>query len=324
MGDLQNITNLTVAISVFGFVLAMWLGVVLFWAIRRSTKSEKLEQRLGLHPQGGRVLRLWRDGKESTTTIDTNENHASLKQRLDRLHQNAGWVSPLQTIFLGLLGVVAIVSAIILVLSHNWLASLAGGAGVVLIFWAYVTQRVMRRETLFERQFLEAIGLASRSLRAGHPLTGAFRLISDEIGPPVGETFKNICQQQEFGASLETALRNAATISNSHDMKIFATSVIMQLRSGGNLAEVMDRLGLVIRDRIRLNRRVRILTAQTQLSKRVLLALPIIVFILVNILNPHYMEPLYTTQSGKIMIAIGAAGLLFGAWVMNRVGKVRY
>ncbi|MCH8153024.1 MAG: hypothetical protein IH830_11720 [Planctomycetes bacterium] len=96
------------------------------------------------------------------------------------------------------------------------------------------------------------------------------------------------------------------------------------MRTGGNLADLMDRLAVVVRDRIRLGRRMRILTAQTQMSKRVLIVLPFIIFILFNILNPDYMAPLYTTNVGNFLLAISALGLAIGAWVMNRMAVLKY
>src|SRR6185295_2341557 len=156
-----------------------------------------------------------------------------------------------------------------------------------------------RRTALFETQFVDALDIAARSLRAGHPLVGAFRLIAEEIAPPVGSLFAQICQAQELGLSIERAIHEVAKTFNNADVRIFGTSIAIQLRSGGNLADMMDRLAYVMRDRMRLNRRVRVLTAQTQFSKRILAALPIFIFVALNTLNPGYMQPLYTTEMGK-------------------------
>src|SRR5204862_1993783 len=101
----------------------------------------------------------------------------------------------------------------------------------------------------------------------------------------------DICQRHGMGANLEEVLRESGDESASPDMKLFSTSVAIQIRTGGNLADLMERLAYVIRDRMRLHRRVRVLTAQTQMSKRVLLALPFIMFIVLNMLNPKYMTP---------------------------------
>src|SRR5436309_15893400 len=103
--------------------------------------------------------------------------------------------------------------------------------------------------------------------------------------PPISEVFFGICQRYGMGGDLEEVLRDAGEESASSDMKLFATSVAIQIRTGGNLADLMERLAFVIRDRMRLHRRVRVLTSQTQMSKRVLLCLPFIMFVLLNVLN---------------------------------------
>jgi tight adherence protein B len=177
---------------------------------------------------------------------------------------------------------------------------------------------------MFEIQFVDALDLAARSLRAGHPLVGSFQLIAEEIAAPVSTVFAQICQQQALGSSIEEALTLISERSSSKDLQLFATSVIIQVRSGGNLADMMERLAAVIRERRRLSRRLRVLTAQTQFSKRALLALPFVIFLGLNLLDPTYMVPLYTTSAGQFLLLIGGTGLVLGGWMMNRIGVLRY
>jgi tight adherence protein B len=243
---------------------------------------------------------------------------------LDQLRRQAGWSAPLRGLVLGVVGGLLLVFVAIYVASGQVLAGASGVIGAMIIFWAYVKRRIHRRTALFETQFVAALELAARSLRAGHPLVGAFRLISEEINPPVGAVFIEVCQQQEMGVSLDSALRQVAAKSNSSDMRFFATSVAIQLRSGGNLADMMERLSCVIRDRMRLSRRVRVLTAQTQFSKHVLAALPLLLFALLSLLNPRYVEPLYATRTGQLLLAVAAGGVLTGMYVMSRMAVLRY
>ena len=325
--DLQNWATIIAAIAVFGLVLSIWIIFVVVRSSRRAKRTERLESRLGLHDERDssvRVLRLWRDGHEATTTVPGKTRRMPIGQRLERLRQKTGWKAPARSILLGLLGSVALLSLIVLVVTTSWLAAAGVAAVALLAFWTYVKQRVRRTDVVFERQFLDALGLACQSLRAGHPLVGAFKLIADEIGPPIGVMFADMCQRQALGVDLEDAIREVSETSDSHDMRIFATSVAIQLRSGGNLVEMMERLSVVIRDRMRLTRRVRVLTAQTQFSKRVLLALPFLVFAGIALLNPGYLAPLFDTMKGNVLLAIAGSGLLLGVWVMNRMSKLQY
>ena len=139
----------------------------------------------------------------------------------------------------------------------------------------------------------------------------------------MGTIFAEICQQQALGSSLDEALRRAAELTQSADMKLFAASLSIHVRTGGNLAGVMESLALVIRERMRQNRRFRVITAQTQFSKRVLLAMPFLVFGALSAISPEYVRPLYTTSPGMLLLALAVALMLAGWFLMERMAAVR-
>jgi tight adherence protein B len=253
-----------------------------------------------------------------------SEKGFSPVQYLEDLRVQADWTTPLSSAVLGLLGVMALVAAASYLITGMVFVAIAAPAATVIVFWIYLTSRIAKRQNVFERSLIDALELSARSLRAGHPLLGSFQLIADEIPAPVGVIFAEICQQQQLGQSMDEALRQVALETHSDDMKLFATSVMIQLRSGGNLADMMMRLANVIRERNRLSRRVRVLTAQTQLSKRVLLAMPFLVFVLLNIINPTYMQPLYTTWTGQVIMMCAAVGMFLGWLLMNWLSKLSY
>jgi tight adherence protein B len=324
-----HIFDLVVMASVFGLVLATWLVVLLVWSVRRSVRSHKVEKRLGLidderQSSERRVLRLWHDGKEAVTEVQGTDRKPTYRERLARLSHEAELKVPLQALIPGFAGILILAFFGLLLVTHSPLPGFGLSVAVIGGFGTYLKGRIRRRLARFETQFVDALDLAARSLRAGHPLMGAFRLISEEIPEPVSTVFGEICQQQDLGVSTVDALRRVADESPSQDLKLFATSVIIQMRSGGNLADMMERIAFVIRDRIRLSRRVRVLTAQTQLSKRILIALPILMFLLLNVINHKYMEMFYTTTHGQLLLAGAGTGILLGAWMMNRLAVLRY
>ena len=309
----------------FAVILAGWLGVLIWWQARRREKTDRFERRLGLvdeSKRGARVLRLWQDGQEATIYVSNITMRPSLIGRLEALRNEAGLSVSLAV--LG--GVVACVAAVVfiamVILTHQVLAGLAGAAATLMGAWIWLKRAVSKRAALFDRQLVDAMDLAQRSLKAGHPLVAAFQLVAAEIDESVGGLFSGICEQQELGADLEQALRAGAARCTSEDMKLFATCVAMQARSGGNLASMIERLAEVIRDRIKLGRRVRVLTSQTQFSKRVLIGLPIALFVLLNALNPAYMEPLYSTSTGQMLLCGAGVSVLMGTWVMGRMIKL--
>ncbi|RPJ37217.1 MAG: hypothetical protein EHM35_06780, partial [Planctomycetaceae bacterium] len=184
--------------------------------------------------------------------------------------------------------------------------------------------RIAARVSLFERQFVDSLGIAARALRAGHPLIGAFQLIAEEVGDPLGSIFGEVCQEQSLGLDLQDSIQRVAANCDNVDLKLFATAVGIQMNSGGNLAELMDTLASVMRSRMRLHRRVRVLTAQTQLSKRILVALPFLLFIILNIVAPTYMQIFYKEWTGRYMLVATVVSVLFGVWLMRRLSVLRY
>jgi len=324
MGSDKLVNNIII-ITIFVLVFSVWCICVCLWLIQYTRRLRAVQQKLGIGPQKlsheSNVLKLWSDAQRQKARQSPSK---SLLQRLELLKDSAGWKASLLTIVTRLLYMTVLAFALTYLLSGELL--LAGGVAVVLIFlfWGYMQKCISRHTVLFERQFADALGIASRALRAGHPLIGTFQLISEEIGDPLGTIFGQICQQQALGMDFKDSIRQVADTTYSPELKLFATSIAIQFQSGGNLAELMDRLSEVIRARMRLNRRIRVITAQTQLSKKILIALPLLLFVVLKIINPQYMEPFTNTDAGRYMLAIGATSLLFGTWIMNRISVVRF
>ncbi len=313
--------------AAFGLVISLWLLVILFVSMRRLEKEMAVARRLGeISPTQDhvRVLRLWHEGEQVTTIVPVESTWQLWRSRLQQIPKDAGWTTPIHSILLGLAGF----SLLLFTLTSAATGNILSGLGIVLavpvLFSIYTRYRISRHTAEFERQFADALQLLSRSLKAGHPLTGAFRLVAEEMRPPVSEIFAKFCQEQSLGVGLEESLRSAAEASTSGDLKLFATSVGIQIRTGGNLADMMDRLAAVIRERIRLSQHVRVISAQTQFSKRILLTLPLLMLLALSILNPAHLMPLFETQLGNYMLIAGAVAMLLGWWTMNQMAKLHY
>ncbi|MCE5185280.1 MAG: type II secretion system F family protein [Planctomycetaceae bacterium] len=315
--------NVIVSLSVFGLAFSIWCIGVLIWVGRYLLKLKAVQKRLRIAPDASarsETLRLWRDMQFRHEAEQFSlERSPSITERLNCWVQEAGWKIPFRMVALIVLCLVVLVFLITYGLSNGVWLSVATASIVFYLFLQYVDSRILKRANLFERQLVDGLGVAARALRAGHPLVGAFQLISEEIGDPLGNLFGNIYHQQAFGSDLRESIREAARHVRNTEFKLFATSISVQLHSGGNLADLMDSLSAVIRDRMRLNKRIRVLTAQTQMSKTILIVMPIVLFIILNVLNREYMEPLYTTPEGNIMMVVMIAMILVGSWVMNRM-----
>jgi len=324
--DNAQLARLFIQLSMFGLVLAIWLGGVTAWWVLRSQKRKTLERRLDFSQENvddQRVIRLWHEGK-AVDALVPDSLHMSFAERIDRLGRDAGWATPMPKIILILSGMMGALAALVWVITAQWLMVLAAVAMVFVCFRSYLLRCINNRTALFEKQLVEALDLGARSLRAGHPLSGAFKLIATEIGAPVSSVFAEIVEQEALGLSLQRALYGVSQKSRSPDMKIFATSVVIQLRSGGNLAEMIERVAWVVRERMRLNRRARVLTSEAQLSKWILLGLPLGLFLILDLINPEYMQPFFSTLIGNMMMVVAVCMLGMGAWLMNKMSVLKY
>ena len=314
--------------SAFVLVASIWFAILLLARLRKQRATEKIEARLQVDARGRPdvplTLELWRDGQMVPAISPGQPLRERLEARFEILRNAMGWHMSTTVIVLLYMAIILLALVVALVLTGNMVFALMAAGAAVVGPYVYVQRQIDRQNALFESQFSEALGLATRSLRAGQPLMGAFHLIVEEMDPPVSRVFEEICQQQALGMSLDTAVHRAAQKTMSPDMKLFAASMGIQLRSGGNISEMMERLADVIRDRIRLHRRVRVLTAQTQLSKRVLIGIPFVIFIALYLINRNYLAPLYETVAGRAMLLTACILLVAGTWVMNRIAVLHY
>ena len=322
----QQLINIIAMMAVFGLVFSVWCICIFLWFGKYISRLQSVQKRLGIvnkETEETHTLRLWRETQQNTGNAFLAEK-LTLQERLERLRRSAGWPMPAQMVILGAIGA----SILGFVVAYFWSGritwAIVASIAIVVGFWSYMRHCISKNAALLERQLVDALGIAARALRAGHPLLGAFQLISEEIDEPLKDIFLRICQEQMLGLDLKESIQKVARSSYNSELKFFATAVAIQLQSGGNLADLMDSLASVIRSRIKLNRRVRVMTAQTQFSKRLLIALPIIMFFFMDISNPQYMEPLYTTMIGRLMLVMMSMSILFGAWVMNRMCILRF
>ncbi|NQT19169.1 MAG: type II secretion system F family protein [Planctomycetes bacterium] len=326
MPEWTTIARLLVPITVFLLILTLWYIVVFSFHALHKARKQKLNARIGVasgQSAATEAPRLWREKAEDTNR-SAGPGALLTGGRLERLLRNAGVQTAWQKVLGGLLGTMICLFGITYLLSGSWRLALAADVVTLVAARTVIRRRTDRRDALFEVQLADALALAARAIQAGHPVLSAFYMIAENTPSPVGPFFAGICQQQALGISIEESVRTASAGCNSPDLGLFTTSIIIQSRTGGDLSPVLERLALVIRSRIRLSRRVRVLTAQTQFSKRILLALPFIMLLLISLLNPDYMAPLYTSFTGKTLLMAAGASNLLGAWVMNRMAVVRF
>lgn len=185
------------------------------------------------------------------------------------------------------------------------------GATVPIFFLKHKRRARLKR---FEEQFPDALDLMSRALRAGHAFQTSMGMVADELPAPVGIEFKKAFEQQNFGLPLREVLDQLAERVTLLDVKFFVTAVTIQRETGGNLAEILDNLAHVVRERFKILRQVRVHTAHGRFTGYVLLSLPAALGIALTFINPDHMKLLFTEKMGQTMI--------FAAIIMQTIGYV--
>lgn len=181
-----------------------------------------------------------------------------------------------------------------------------------------------KRLELFEEQFPESIALIARALRAGHAFPTGLQMVADEIPAPVGTEFKLVYDRQSFGMSINEALKGMAERVPILDARFFVTAVLTQRETGGNLSEVLDNLANVIRERFKVKRQVRVVTAHGRITGWILAALPPVLALILCFVSPEHMKTMITDPLGIKMLAVGGTMQAVGTLIIRKLVNIRY
>jgi tight adherence protein B len=192
---------------------------------------------------------------------------------------------------------------------------------MVPIGWLWNKRRV--RLKTFASQLPDALELVARALRAGHALAAGMHVVAEEMPAPVADEFGRVYDEQNLGISLDDALRNMTERVPNLDLRFFVTSVAIQRQTGGDLAEILDKIGYVIRERYRILGQVKALTAEGRLSGVVLIALPFVLFIVMLHIKPDYVQVLWTDRDGIRMSLYALALQVAGAAVIKKIVDIK-
>jgi tight adherence protein B len=198
------------------------------------------------------------------------------------------------------------------------------GVAAAFLPMVYVRYKRSKRLLTFEEQFPEAIDLIARAMRAGHALTTGLGMVADEIPAPVGEEFRRLYDEQNFGMSLPEALRAMARRVPILDARFFVTAVLTQREAGGNLSEVLDNLAAVMRERFKLKRQVRVASAHGRLSAWILSFMPPVLAGILFTLSPGFMRVLWEDPWGVQLLLVAGTLQVVGAIIIARMVRIEY
>jgi tight adherence protein B len=196
------------------------------------------------------------------------------------------------------------------------------GIGYMLpnMFLVFKKKRRLKR---FEKQLPEALGLMSRSLKAGHSFPSSMQLVADEMANPMGLEFYKAFKEINYGLDMNDALMNLYKRNQLRDLKFFITAILIQRETGGNLVEILEKIGHLIRERFKLINQIKALTAEGRLSGVILSLLPILVTSLMYRMNPKYISMLWTHPTGKIMAGFAIFFQIIGILFIKKIVNIK-
>jgi tight adherence protein B len=319
---------LILAIVVWAVAMGAWFAVSKYF---RSSDATKIKERLvgtakaakkKVKSAEGSVLNS-QDGSKNKLARMLVEKY-QLGPKIEALLEQAGlskW-PPARLVHLCLMAFAVATGIVWVMLPVPKLVALGVGAVASLCPVGYVVWLRAGRLHKFESVFPETLEFISRSMRAGHAFSVSLEMIHREFPEPVSGEFRRTFEEHNLGLPLDTALQKLAQRVPSLDVHFFVSAVLLQKRTGGNLAEILDKLAVIIRERFKLRGRIKAVSAHGKMTASTLSAIPVAVGVLMFFTNPDYVTFFFEDEVGQIMLGIGVVLQLLGFGVMKKIVNI--
>jgi tight adherence protein B len=313
---------MTFLLLLFVFIFGASLALLAYYGatklpghLAQKRLDRRLEQIQPTHEQEGARAEIIKGVVEGPfPALDRLVGQTTRGTALGRWIEQSGMKkATISGVLLTALALAALGATIAVVLHQSVATPFYAAAGAALPF-IVLRQKRIHRLRQFEEQFPEALDLIARSLKAGHAFSSGLKMVADELEEPVGPEFRKTFDEQNFGLPLKDALQNLTERIPLLDVRFFATAVMIQRETGGNLAEILENLAHVVRERFKILRQVRVYTAHGRFTGYVLLGLPVALSVALFFINPDHMNLLFNERMGQMM--------LVGAAVMQVIGYV--
>ena len=317
---------ITVVILIFAATFLTILAVSLAVIAAHQSPAAELKRRLRRMEKTGEegpVDGLVGELLRKTTPAEQFLFQLSLLKIVKKLVEHSGVnIKPSQFIFTT--GVMSALSfAALYAIKGNMFAALLAATVIALIPFAYLGYRKQQRQTLFSEQLPDALIMIARSLRAGHSLTSAVELVGQELPEPAGGLFKIAYEQQQLGMRIAESLGTLLEKIDSIDLHFFITIIRINSETGGNLAEILEKLAQTITSRLQIRRQVQVYTAEGRMSGYVLVLLPVVVFIVFYIKNPEYMQVFFTEKACQMSLVAAGFAQVIGFLMIRKIIAIR-
>ncbi|KQZ44890.1 type II secretion system F family protein [Duganella sp. Root1480D1] len=315
-------------ILVFVAVVLLIEGMYLTWNSAKGPEAERVARRLRMMSAGGHA------GGESASMIkkrllsETPAFQRLLLQmprvsQLDRLLEQSGLTWTVSDMIVLSLICPVVIGGLAVFLRLPLFVVLPLMALSVFVPLLLVLSAKGKRLAKVDHQLPDALDLIGRALRAGHAFPTAMKMVGDEMNAPIADEFKATFDEVNFGISMNDALMNLATRVPSTDLRYFVIAVMIQRETGGNLAELLDNISKIVRERIKLLGQIRVLSAEGRMSAWVLGLLPFAAALMIQITNPTFLAVLYTDPAGRKMVAGALTMMFLGVLAMRKIIRIR-
>jgi tight adherence protein B len=318
-----------IALAVFSAAFLAAVAIYLLFSEKLGKRHRAIRKRLeGLTAEtpveGEAFYPILRDDKLSgIPAMNRILSRFRFSQNLQRLIDQAGVPMKAGALVLGMLSLGGLIFLLVLSFLDAILLALPAGLAAAILPYIYVRRRKTTRQRDFESLLPEAIDLITNALKSGFSLESSLSMVSKEIPDPVGIEFAIAFEEQNLGVGLTDALSNMEKRVESEDLGLFTTALTIQKKTGGNLVEILEKIGGTIRERFQLKRQVRVYTAQGRLSGFVLVLLPIVTAIVLLAINPEYLKVLLVEKAGNFLLGGAIIMQILGIWLIRRIVDVR-
>ena len=316
---------IVIFVVVLGTFLGFFLGANRFLEKRDTTKirDRLLERAPAERAEAGSQPLFRPEDKENRPLIGKVLAGLKLDVRLATLIEQAGlrW-SPGRTALATLVVAIGLADVAWYVLPYFKTLALVPGVLGGLAPLVYLARRRAKRIARFEEQFPDALEFVSRSMRAGHAFSVSLEMLHQEFTDPLASEFRRTFDEQNLGLPLEAALEKLGQRMPMLDVHFFVSAVLLQKRTGGNLAEILDKLAGLIRERFKLRGQVRTISAQGRMSGLVLTMIPVVVGIIMYFVNPSHMRFFLDDPAGAWMAALALGFQVLGFLVIRKIVNI--
>ncbi len=322
--------GLIISIAIFIAVILFMVGIILFIRGRLDPESVRVRKKLKELSTGADAsqavhvdVRRKIVPLSEVAWLDKVLQSIPLLDKIDRTLKQSGLRYPLGVFFLSSIILALIGFFAISTMAKSNLIALVIAVALSTIPFFYISMKKNARMKRFERQLPDALDLIARAVKAGHAFSGGLQMVGQEFNDPIGGEFSRVLEEINFGVGIKEALVSLTERVDCMNLKFFVVAITIQLETGGNLAEILENSASLIRERFKLQGRIRTLCAEGKLSAIILIAIPFFVGISLSIMNPKYIGVLLTDPIGKMLIAASLFMMFIGVLAMKKIIAIK-